>query len=118
VGIPRGVSQEIYGGVRFCIAYRALNKIAKKDIYPLAHTPGGVERRRRFPTLDLRSGYRQIGMAPGDRDNTAFTTKRGLYRFKLMPFGLMNAPSTFQRMVNRVLRGLIWLTCLVFWTAL
>ncbi|KAE8904474.1 hypothetical protein PF007_g25363 [Phytophthora fragariae] len=53
-------------------------------------------------------------MAPGDRDKTAFTTKQGLYRFVRMPFGLMNTPSTFQRMINGVLRGLTWLTCLVY----
>lgn len=53
-------------------------------------------------------------MAPEDQDKTAFTTKQGLYRFKRMPFGLMNAPSTFQRMMNGVLRGLSWLSCLVY----
>jgi len=69
---------------------------------------------RRFSTLDLRSGYWQISVAPEDRDNTAFTTKAGLYRFIRMPFGLMNAPSTFQRMMNGVLRGLTWTPCLVY----
>ncbi|GMF51809.1 unnamed protein product [Phytophthora fragariaefolia] len=67
-----------------------------------------------FITLDLRSGYWQIGVAPAGRDKTAFTTNQGLYRFRRMPFGLMNASSTFQRMMNGVLRGLMWLTCLVY----
>jgi hypothetical protein len=67
-----------------------------------------------FTTLDLRAGYWQIRVAREDRDKTAFTTKRGLYRFKRMPFGLMNAPSTFQRMMNGVLRGLTWTTCQVY----
>jgi hypothetical protein len=62
----------------------------------------------------LRSGYWQISVAPEDRDKTAFTTKAGLYRFIRMPFGLMNAPSTFPRMMNGVLRGLTWTTCLVY----
>jgi hypothetical protein len=105
------------GEVRFCIDYRALNKVTKKDVYPLPRIDEILEAlggARLFTTLDLRFGYWQIGMAPGDRDKTAFTTKRGLYRFKRMPFGLMNAPSTFQRMMNGVLRGLTWLTCLVY----
>jgi hypothetical protein len=67
-----------------------------------------------FTTLDLRAGYWQILVAPEDRDKTAFTTKQGLYRFVRMPFGLTNAPSTFQRMMNGVLRGLTWTTCLVY----
>ncbi|GMF43336.1 unnamed protein product [Phytophthora fragariaefolia] len=67
-----------------------------------------------FTTLDLRSGYWEIRVAPGDKAKTAFTTTRGLYRFVRMPFGLTNAPSTFQRMMNGVLRGLTWVTCLVY----
>ncbi|GMF57007.1 unnamed protein product [Phytophthora fragariaefolia] len=55
-----------------------------------------------------------ILVAPEDRDQTAFTTKKGFYRCIWMPFGLTNAPSTFQRMMNHVLRGLTWSTCLVY----
>ncbi|GMF19389.1 unnamed protein product [Phytophthora fragariaefolia] len=73
--------------------------------------PGGA---LLFTTLDLRADYWQIRVAPDDRDKTAFTTKRGLYRFVRMPFGLTNAPSTFQRMLDGVLRELTWVTCLVY----
>lgn len=64
--------------------------------------------------MDFRSGYWQIEMDERDREKTAFITPDGLYEFKVMPFGLCSAPATFQRVMDTVLSGLKWQTCLVY----
>ncbi|GMF59664.1 unnamed protein product [Phytophthora fragariaefolia] len=116
-GFPVVLVHKKDGEIRFCVDYRALNKITKKDVYPLPRIDETLEAlggALLFSTLDLKAGYWQILVAPEDSDKSAFTTKKGLYRFIRMPFGLTNAPSTFQRMMNHVLRGLTWSTCLVY----
>lgn len=64
--------------------------------------------------MDLRSGYWLIEVNPRDREKTAFVTPDGLYEFKVLPFGLCSAPATFQRLMDTVLSGLKWKTCLVY----
>ena len=104
------------GTTRFCIDYRRLNQATKVDAYPLPHiedslnTLGGA---RFFCSLDLASGYWQVEMDAADREKTAFVTQGGLYEFRVMPFGLVNAPATFERLMERVLRGIAWSECLV-----
>ena len=105
------------GTTRFCIDYRRLNQATKVDAYPLPHiedslnTLGGA---RFFCSLDLASGYWQVEMDAADREKTAFVTQGGLYEFRVMPFGLVNAPATFERLMERVLRGSAWSECLVY----
>jgi len=100
------------GETRFCVDYRALNDVTKKDAYPLPRIEDNLDTLQGavwYSTLDLLSGFWQVEMAPEDRDKTAFTVGgMGLFRFLTMPFGLCNAPATFERLMERVLAGLQW----------
>lgn len=105
------------GTLRFCVDYRRLNKITKKDVYPLPRIDDSLDRLRHaryFSSIDLRSGYWQIEVDERDREKTAFITPDGLYEFKVLPFGLCSAPATFQRMMDGVLSDLKWQSCLVY----
>ena len=105
------------GKLRFCVDYRNLNALTYKDSYPIPKidscldTLGGA---KYFSTLDLRSGYWQVEIEESDRDKTAFVTRMGQFRFKVVSFRLTNAVSVFQRLVDRVLSGLNWFTCLCY----
>ena len=105
------------GSVRWCIDYRALNDKTIKDQYPLPliddclDTLAGTVY---FSTLDLASGYYQIELEESSMKKTAFVTKYGLFEHVRMGFGLCNAPATFMRAMNLVLRGLTWSKVLVY----
>ena len=105
------------GSTRFCVDYRKVNCLTRKDAYPIPkidETLDTLAGAKLFSTLDLRSGYWQVQVNPEHQDKTAFCTPKGLFEFNVMPFGLCNAPATFQRLMDSVLAGLHWKTCLVY----
>jgi hypothetical protein len=105
------------GSLRFCIDYRKLNAITVRDTYPLPRMDECIDSLGDavvFSTLDCNSGYWQIPLDEVDRDKTTFCSHAGTFRFLRMPFGLRNAPATFQRAIDIILSGLKWRTCLVY----
>ena len=105
------------GSTRFCIDYRKLNDVTRKDAYPLRRIDATLDTlhgSQWFSTLDLLSGYWQVEVDEANRQKTAFCTPEGLFQFKVMPFGLCNAPATFQRLIDLVLAGLQWSDFLVY----
>ena len=105
------------GKKRFCVDYRKLNSVTKKDQYPLPRIDEMLDSlagATYFSTLDLMSGYWQVMVHPDDREKTAFITRFGTYEFNVMPFGLCNAPATFQRLMNRIYSGITYKYVVVY----
>ena len=98
------------GSLRLCVDYRRLNELTKKDKYALPgvdDTLDALQNAKYFSSLDLKCGYYQVPIREEDRKKTAVISHSGLYEFNVMPFGLVNAPATFQRAMDCVLAGLV-----------
>ena len=105
------------GEMRFCIDFGRINKITKKDSFPMplvADTLDALSGTQFFTTLDLKSGYWQIQLHPSAREKTAFVTHNGLYEFLVMPFALTNSGASFQRLMGHILRGLEYRFSLIY----
>lgn len=107
------------GQLRFAVDYRKLNAVTKQYSFPLPRLEDvfdtiGTTQAKFFSTLDLASGFWQIPMDEETKHKSAFVTPTGVYQWKRMPFGLVNAPVSFQALMTKVLRGLNWKTCLVY----
>ncbi|XP_076062441.1 uncharacterized protein LOC143037773 [Oratosquilla oratoria] len=102
------------GSMRLCIDYRKLNAVTEPDSYPLPRIDDVIDevgRAQWVTKLDLLQGYYQVRLSERSRAISAFITPEGLYQFTVLPFGLRNAPATFQRLMNIVTAGLVGVRC-------
>ena len=103
--------------LRFCVDYRRLNAKTIPDAYPLPRIDDCLDSlgdAEIFPTLDFNAGYWQVPVAPEDRDKTTFMSYLGTLRYTRMPFGLRNAPVTFQSALDIILSGIRWQSCQIY----
>lgn len=97
------------GSSRLCTDYRKVNSVTVPDAYPLPRIDDLIDKvghAKYVSTIDLQKGYYQIGLTERAKLISAFTTHLGLFQYKVMPFGMINAPATFQRIINHTIQGL------------
>ena len=105
------------GKWQFCVDYRKLNDVSQKDLYPLPRITEALDAlvgSKLFSTVDSTAGYWQVELDADTKERSAFVTRSGLWQWKVLPFGLISIPSTFERLVENIFRGLQWKTLLIY----
>jgi hypothetical protein len=105
------------GDLRFCVDYRKINYVTRTHCFPLSQVDDTLDTlagAKWFSTLDLKRRFWQVDLYPDDKEKTAFSTVQGLWEFMVTPFGLCNAPATFERLLETVSRGLTYESRLVY----
>ena len=105
------------GAYRFCVNYRRVNAVSKQDAFLIPDIRDVLDSLRDmkyYATIDLLSGYWQLGMTDQAKERSAFCTRRGLFHFNRMPFGLSGAPVTFCRRMQKVLKDQLCKICLFY----
>jgi hypothetical protein len=100
------VQKKNTGKYRFCVDYRKLNLVTERDSYPLpvvSETLDKLKDAKYLSSLDIKSAYWQVPIEEASKPLTAFICRRGLFQFRRMPFGLHNAPATWQRLIDNIL---------------
>lgn len=115
--VPKKMDASGKRKIRVVIDYRKINEKTIDDKFPIPQIEeilDNLGKSAYFTTIDLKSGFHQIEMDPEHREKTAFSTAQGHFEFTRMPFGLKNAPATFQRAMNSILAGYIGTICYVY----
>src|ERR1700761_2356807 len=110
IGAPVLFAKKKDGGLRLCVDYRALNRLTRKDLYPLPLIGNLIDQLKNakiYSKIDLRDGYYNIRVAEGHEWKTAFRTRYGAYEYLVMPFGLTNAPAVFQHFMNDLFHDMV-----------
>lgn len=116
-GAPVLFAKKPDGSLRLCVDYRGLNEQTIKNRYPLPRIDELMDRvagSKIFSKLDLRDAYQRLRIRRGDEWKTAFRTRYGHYEYLVMPFGLSNAPATFQAYINHAMKGLLDISVIVY----
>jgi hypothetical protein len=103
--------------VRVCVDFRDVNALCVKDAYPAPNVDATLDQLSGsmwFSSIDLAKGYHQVPLTERAKQICSFRGPSGFFRYTHMPFGVMNAPAVFQRMMDLVLRGLTWISCMVY----
>jgi Reverse transcriptase (RNA-dependent DNA polymerase) len=103
--------------MRFCVDYKRLNEVTIPDAYRLPRQDDAMDALGGsiiFSVLDLSHGFHQLPLDKASRSKTAFSTRRGLYQWTTVPFGIRNGPAAFQRLLDSVLAGLTFECCLLY----